>query len=158
MLYKYSRQFDAQNQGGVLGKDINLHRNKQTEMADFNDMFKYSCSPRKIPKVAAAIGFVCSTLLAVYWIALFVADFDLTWVFLTIVTVAQYLICVAYSNNAKKADWKLYLFYSVLVADIILIVACAFFLDVWANTFFPGILAFSAIVILLKVYTEKGII
>ena len=154
----FSRQFDAQNQGGVLGKDINLHRNKQTEMADFNDMFKYSCSPRKIPKVAAAIGFVCTALLAMYWILIFAADFDLSWVFLTIVTVAHYLICIAYSNNTRKADWKTYLFYSVLVADVILIVACAFFLDVWANTFFPGFLTFFAIILLLKVYTDKGII
>ncbi len=127
-------------------------------MDGFGDMFKYSCSPRKIPKVTATIGFVCSALLAIYWIALFAADFDLSWVFLTIVTVAHYLICVAYSNNTRKADWKLYLFFSVLVADAILIVACAFFLDVWANTFFPGFITFFAIVLLLKVYSEKGVI
>ena len=122
------------------------------------DMFKYSVSPRKIPKVAAAIGFVCSALLALYWLCLFAADFDLSWVFLTIVTVAHYLICVAYSNNTKKADWKLYFFYSVLVVDVILIVACAFFLDTWANTFLPGYITFFAIIFLLKVYSEKGII
>lgn len=108
-------------------------------------------------KALSVIGFVFSAMVAIYWIALFAFDFDCSWVYLTITTLALYRLASVYLQVKRgRPDWKCWFFFAVLVVDFGIMLYLAFLAPVAGNEYFlPAFLAFGAIILFIRAYYEK---
>lgn len=155
MLCEFSRQFGTQNRGKVLGKGLTLHQNKQTEMTDIQKMYEdNNGESTEPPKWMTVTGFVLSAMLAVYWIVLFSAGIDLSWVYLAFTTLFLLKILLNYFEN-DWLDWKFWLFVAFFVVNVILIVKCVFFNETRKDFFGPAFISAVILALYIKAHNEK---